>query len=158
MCLEMPNRYLQVTLENRRKLAEVIRLNKPALLFAPAMPDLHPDHVAAAELVNSARFDAKLSKTDLAGEPHWTPRLYGYYSTHRSSYPAPSFAVDVTQFWDKKIEAVTAYQSQIHAAGLVEKLAVTARYFGQCIDVRYAEPFAYCRTIKVTDPAVLLDF
>jgi LmbE family N-acetylglucosaminyl deacetylase len=59
ICLHMPNRNLEPTLQNRRKLAEVIRLHKPDILFAPAMPDWHPDHKAALELTEAARFEAK---------------------------------------------------------------------------------------------------
>lgn len=65
ICLDMPNRNLEPILQNRRKLAEVIRLNRPDILFAPAMPDWHPDHKAALELTEAARFEAKYHKTDL---------------------------------------------------------------------------------------------
>jgi bacillithiol biosynthesis deacetylase BshB1 len=147
ICLNLPNRYLQPTLENRRKLAEVIRLHQPDLLFGPVMPDLHPDHVAAANLINGARFEAKFHKTDMPGIPHWTPKQYGYYSTHRTFYDKPSFVVDITDWWTAKINAVRVYQSQIKIApqynniSLLEKVKIICRYFGQCAGVKYAEPF-----------------
>ena len=158
LCLDMPNRSLRATLENRRKLAEVIRLHTPDIIFAPAMPDYHPDHVAAAELAHAARFEAKLHKTDLAGEPHWTPKLYGYYSIHRQSYPPPAFIVDISNYWQKKIEAISAYDSQLrNAPGLMEKVETTARYMGQCGGVKYGEPFAVYETLKISEADMLFD-
>ena len=138
ICLEMPNRYLQANLENRRKLSEVIRLNRPDLIFGPVVPDYHPDHIEAAKLLTAARFEAKFHKTDMKESPHWTPRQYSYYSTHRSEHNKPSFIVDITDQWDKKIKAVQAYKSQIRntssakSASLPERIEVTCRYFGQC--------------------------
>ncbi len=158
LCLDMPNRSLQATLENRRKLAEVVRLHAPDIIFAPAMPDYHPDHVAAAELAHAARFDAKLCKSDLHGEAHWTPRLFGYYSTQRRNYPAPTFVVDITLYWQKKAEAISAYASQLrNSPGLMEKVETTARYMGQCIGVKYGEPFASYETPRISDTDTLLD-
>ena len=80
--LGLPNRSLEPTLEARAKLAGVIRREKPRWLFAPYWVDAHPDHVAATELVEAARFWAKLTKTDLPGEPHHPQRIYNYYCIH----------------------------------------------------------------------------
>jgi len=147
LCLDMPNRYLQATLENRKKLAEVIRLHQPDVLFGPVMPDYHPDHKAAADLIAAVRFEAKYHKTDMQGEPHWTPRQYYYYSIHRRSYEKPSFIIDITDYWGQKIEAIEAYQSQLRntaaePVAFLEKMETISRYFGQCIGRKYGEPFA----------------
>ena len=98
----MPNRYLQSTLENRRRLAEIIRLNRPDILFAPAMPDWHPDHKATLDLVEGARFEAKYHEINMRGKPYWVPKLYLYYSPHRLEYPEPSFIVDISDVWEQK--------------------------------------------------------
>jgi bacillithiol biosynthesis deacetylase BshB1 len=164
ICLEMPNRYLQANLENRRKLAKVIRLNKPDLIFGPAIPDYHPDHVEAAKLVEGARFEAKFHKTDMEGTPHWIPRQFGYYSTHRFEYDKPSFIIDVTDQWDKKVRAIQAYQSQVkyissaNSVSLLEKIEVVCRYFGQCIGVKYGESFVSYEPISVKKLELLADF
>lgn len=155
ICLQMPNRYLEANLENRRHLAEVIRLSKPDYIFGPAIPDYHPDHVAAAKLVDGARFEAKFHKTDMKGVPHWTDWQFAYYGTHRRQHELPSFIVDVTDQWDKKIQAIQAYGSQIastsssESAFLLERVKVTNRYFGQCIGSRYGEPFVSREPIGV---------
>jgi len=63
--LGLPNRSLEPTLAARKELASVIRLTRPRWLFAPYWIDAHPDHTAATQLVDAARFWAKLSKTDM---------------------------------------------------------------------------------------------
>lgn len=164
LCLGMQNRYLQANLENRRKLAEVIRKRQPDLLFGPAMPDCHPDHLETAKLVEGARFEAKFHKTDMEGNPHWTPGYYGYFSTHRADYGKPSFIVDITDSWDKKIKAIEAYQSQIknvstaNSVSLIEKVEVVCRYFGHCIGSRYGEPFFAYEPVGVRRIEFLADF
>jgi len=163
ICLDMPNRYLQNTLKNRRKLAEIIRLNQPDLLFGPVMPDWHPDHVAAAELINGARFEAKFCKTKMAGNPHWISLQYGYFSIHRLWYEKPSFIVDVTAYWDKKINAIKAYRSQLKNISMpnhipfLEKTEIVGRYFGQCSENKYGEPFVGCQPLSIKNLELLID-
>ena len=67
--LDFPNRRFQHDLAGRYKLAAVIRQFRPRWIFAPYLPDAHPDHVAATRLIEDARFDAKLTKTDIPGQP-----------------------------------------------------------------------------------------
>jgi bacillithiol biosynthesis deacetylase BshB1 len=163
ICLEMPNRYLQANLEGRRKLAEVIRSNQPDLLFGPGVADYHPDHIEAAKLVQGARFEAKFHKTDMEGTPHWVPRHYSYYSTHRLHHDKPSFVIDVTDHWDKKVKAIQAYQSQIrntsssNPVSLLEKVEVVCRYFGQCVGGKYGEPFVSYEPLRVKKLELLAD-
>src|SRR5260370_133703 len=57
--LGLPNRSLQPDLEARRRLAVAIRELRPRWLMAPYWEDSHPDHVAASQLVDAARFWAK---------------------------------------------------------------------------------------------------
>jgi len=143
--LGLPNRYLEYTLDNRRLLAEVIRKEQPDILFGPALPDQHPDHVEAAKLIQAARFEAKFYKTDLAGEPHWTAKFYHYYSNHRQDFPAPSFVIDISDSWKLKMEAVKAYQSQIASPSVTispqTRLDVMSQFYGHSIGCEYGEPF-----------------
>ncbi len=163
ICLEMPNRYLQANLENRRKLAEIIRLNTPDVIFGPLLPDTHPDHLAAAQLADAACFEARLHKTEMKGPPHRVSKRYAYYSTHRHLHNSPSFIIDITEFWDKKIKAIAAYASQIKnknpldGGALLEKVESTCRYFGQSIGCKYAEPFGALQPIAVKSLDRLLD-
>ena len=87
--LNLPNRKLQNDLDSRAKLAEVFRITRPKVILGPYPEDVHPDHVAASQLVDGARFWSKLSRTDLEGEPYWPPRLYHYWSIHLRIHPKP---------------------------------------------------------------------
>src|SRR5262249_28808538 len=94
--LGLPNRSLMNDLDSRRKLAETIRRLRPRFLFAPYWEDSHPDHVAASSLVDAARFWAKLTKSDLAGEPFYPERIFYYFCVHLRIHPRPSFIVDIS--------------------------------------------------------------
>src|SRR5204863_10044565 len=94
--LGLANRSLQADLDARHRLAGQIRLLRPRVLFAPYWEDAHPDHVAASALVDAARFWAKLTKTDLPGEPHYPERIFYYFSVHLRPLPRPSFVLAVT--------------------------------------------------------------
>ncbi len=145
--LGLPNRSLEATLENRAKVASVIRRTRPRWLFAPYWDDAHPDHIAATRLVDDARFWAKLTKTDMPGEPHHPERIYNYYCVHLKLAPQPAFVLDISEQWEKKFASVRAYKSQFitgRDGSFLEKLRDEASYWGKTIGVEYGEPFA-CR-------------
>jgi bacillithiol biosynthesis deacetylase BshB1 len=146
--LGLPNRALEPTLEARGKLAGVIRCTRPRWLFAPYWIDAHPDHVAATQLIEAARFWAKLTKTDLAGEPYYPERIYYYYCVHLRLVPQPAFILDISEFWDKKLSALQCYRSQLIEGRppgpptLLDQLRDQAAAWGWAIGARYGEPFA----------------
>jgi N-acetylglucosamine malate deacetylase 1 len=146
--LGMRNRFLEATLENRHRLAGLFRLTRPKWIFTPYWSDAHPDHVAATELVESARFWSKLSKSDLAGQPYHPERIYYYYCIHLKMVPQPSFILDISEQWPAKAESIEAYQSQFvtgrttEPPSFTERLREEAAFWGKAIGVRYGEPFA----------------
>jgi bacillithiol biosynthesis deacetylase BshB1 len=148
--LGLPNRSLEPTLEARAKLAGVFRREKPRWLFAPYWIDAHPDHVAATELVEAARFWAKLTKSDLPGEPHHPQRIYNYYSIHLKQAIQPALVLDISEQWDAKLAAIRAYESQFIAGrptegpSFLDQLRDEASYWGKTIGVQHGEPFT-CR-------------
>lgn len=145
--LGLPNRFLEADLESRARLAGVIRQQRPRWLFAPYWIDAHPDHVAATELVEAARFWAKLTKCDLPGEPHHPERIYHYFCVHLKLVPQPAFVLDITSFWDRKLESIQCYKSQFvtgRSPAFLNGLRDQAAYWGMAIGKTYGEPFA-CR-------------
>ena len=147
-CLELPNRSLQPSLDARRALAGVFRLQRPKVVFAPHWEDAHPDHVAASQLADAARFWAKLTRTDMPGEPHWPQRMFYHFSMHLRSSPKPAFVVDISEHWETKLRAVACYQSQFVAGQptgpptFLDQVRERAAYWGWTIGSRYGEPFA----------------
>ncbi len=146
--LGLPNRSLEATLDNRKRLAEVFRLARPRWLFAPYWEDAHPDHVAATQLVEAARFWSKLSKTDMRGEPFHPQRIYYYFCVHLKLVPQAAFIVDISQEWSLKRASIEAYESQFITGretmhpSFVERLADEASFWGKAIGTRFGEPFA----------------
>ncbi len=140
--LGLPNRRVEHTLENRHKLAAVIRRHRPNVLFLPYPIDAHPDHVAVTRIGEDARFDAKLTKSDIPGEPWHPKRIIYYFCTHLRMSFQPTFCLDISDQIDVKMRAVAAYESQFgHTPELPEMVKNLCAYFGGRIGTRYAEPF-----------------
>jgi N-acetylglucosamine malate deacetylase 1 len=146
--LGLPNRSLEPTLAARRELAIVFRRVRPRWIFAPYWIDAHPDHVAATELVEAARFWSKLTKTDMPGEPFYPERIFYYYCLHLRLTPQPAFVLDISAYWEQKRAAIECYRSQFiegrpeEPPTFVERLRELAAAWGWSIGVRYGEPFA----------------
>lgn len=148
--LGLPNRSLESNLAARRALAELFRTLRPKMIFAPYWEDVHPDHVAASALIDAARFWAKLSKSDLRGDPYWPPKIFYYFSIHLRIHPKPSFVVDISDQIEAKLQAIGCYESQFVTGRSLEfptpldDIRDRARYWGWSIGTRYGEPFV-CR-------------
>lgn len=145
--LGLTNRKLEADLESRATLADVFRLTRPRIILAPYPEDVHPDHVAASQLVDGARFWSKLSRTDLAGDPYWPPRLYHYWSIHLRIHPKPSFVFDISDAIDAKMESIRCYASQFTEGRPqvfptpLDDIRDRARYWGWAIGKGFGEPF-----------------
>jgi bacillithiol biosynthesis deacetylase BshB1 len=153
--LGLPNRSLQATLDARRQLAAVLRQVRPTWLLAPYWIDAHPDHVAATTLIEDARFWAKLTHTDLPGEPHHPARVFYYYCVHLRLAPQPAFVLDISEHWQTKMAAIACYRSQFITGRdgenptFLEQLRDEAAYWGRLIGARYGEPFASREPIRL---------
>jgi bacillithiol biosynthesis deacetylase BshB1 len=143
--IDLPNRMVQHTIEARHLVAGVIRKHQAEIVFTPCLPDAHPDHTATTRIVEDARFDAKLTKIDLPGEPIYPRWLFYYYCTHLRTIPQPSFLFDITGYEQRKRESILAYESQFVTPEknrrIVEWLDAGASYFGSRIRTAAAEPF-----------------
>ena len=147
-------------------LIERLRAGRPELVLGPAPADRHPDHGRAHELVHAACFYSGLRRRG-AGEPHRPAAVFSFMQ-HDSF--EPSFVVDVGAVWDLKMEALAAYDSQLHqpdaerqepptkVASPEYRLAVEgrARHFGMAIGVALGEPFWSRVPLAVADPMNLL--
>lgn len=143
--LGLPNRRLRATLAARGLLAGVIRRTRPRWLFAPHWVDAHPDHVAATRLTEAARFWAKLTKSDLPGEP-WHPRRIWYYGcVHLRTVRRPAFVVDITATAETKTRSIACYASQFPESAprptVPERVAAADAWWGGLIGVLHGEPF-----------------
>jgi bacillithiol biosynthesis deacetylase BshB1 len=144
--LDLPNRSLMNDLDSRRRLAVVLRQLRPRNLLAPYWEDAHPDHVQASALVDAARFWAKLTKTDMPGEPFYPHRILYYFSVHLRLHVKPSFVLDISAQIEDKMRALACYRSQFVEGrpAFLDELRDRARYWGWLIGAAYGEPFL-CR-------------
>ena len=160
--LGLPNRYLEPTLEARHRLAGVIRQTRPRWLFAPYWVDAHPDHVAATQLIEAARFWAKLTKCDLPGEPHHPQRIFYYYCVHLRLAPQPAFILDISSYWPRKLESIRCYHSQFAVGrdqeqpSFLDRLRDEAAYWGKTIGRAYGEPFASREPVALSSLSQLI--
>lgn len=151
--LGLPNRYLFDSVEARKELAEVIREHRPRILFVPFAEDAHPDHIAASQIATAARFYAKLTKTEMAGEPHYPARVYRYMAVHMNLVREPAFVVDVSAHMETKLAALRCYESQFSEnpanTSLLDAMEQLGRFWGSRIGVAAGEPFFSAEPIGI---------
>lgn len=139
------NRFVTHDIESRHKVAGVIREHQAEIMFIPFFEDQHPDHVATTKICEDARFDAKLTKIDLPGEPIYPRWLFYYYCTHLRWSGEPRFCMDITGYEQQKRDSVVAYHTQFvlpeKNRKAVDWVASRDHWFGSRIGVASAEPF-----------------
>lgn len=163
--LKLPDAGIVNTPETRRLVARVIRRHRPRVVIAPAQQGRHPDHRVAAELVRDACFISGLAKVEPDLAKH-RPRKVIHCVTYREDSVRPTFVVDISDQFERKIEAIRCYGSQFDAvtqAGevypngdpLYEIVRHQAAHYGSLIRTRYGEPFFTTETMRVDDITTL---
>lgn len=143
VCLDLPNRFVEHTIEARHAVAGEIRKHQAEILFIPYFEDAHPDHVATTRICEDARFDAKLSKIGLPGERIYPRWVFYYYCTHLRHVASPSFCIDITGYEKRKLDAIRAYETQFVKANaqVVDWIEAAGVYLGSRIATKAAEGF-----------------
>ena len=163
--LKLPDAGIVNTPETRRLVARVIRTHRPTIVIAPAPQGRHPDHRVTAELVRDACFISGLARVE-PDLPKHRPRKVIHCVTYREDGIRPTFVVDISNEFDRKLEAIRCYGSQfdtVTQAGevypngdpLYEIVRHQAAHYGSLIRTRYAEPFYTTETMRVDDITTL---
>lgn len=148
---------------HQREVIRMIRKYQPDIVLANAVYDRHPDHGRGAELAFESCFLAGLSKieTEEGGRSQqaWRPKVLYHYI--QSQWIKPDFIVDVSDHWEKKMEAVKAFKTQFHdpnssepetyisSQGFLKMLEARGIELGHAIGARYGEGFTTRRTLGV---------
>ncbi|MBY0309381.1 MAG: PIG-L family deacetylase [Phycisphaerales bacterium] len=156
--LDLPNRRVEHTVENRHKVAGVIRAHQAHIVFVPYFEDAHPDHLAVTRITEDARFDAKLTGLAMPGDnarpPIYPTWFIYYYATHLRIVPQPSFVIDTSAHAAQKQAAVAAYRTQFADNPLNQSvppmIAAQDAYFGSRIKAQAGEPFFTREPIGLT--------
>ena len=161
--LDLADGFFQNDKECQLAVIKAVRKYQPDIILANATYDRHPDHGRGAALAFEACFLSGLSKleTQLDGSKQnaWRPKAFYHYI--QSQFIAPDFIVDISDVWDKKLEAIRAFRTQffdptskepetyISSPAFLKLLEARAIEMGHGIGVKYGEGFTVRRWIGV---------
>jgi bacillithiol biosynthesis deacetylase BshB1 len=157
--LRWPDARLENTVTARMTLAGVLRRIRPRVVILPYWTGRHPDHYRACEIGYEACFLSGLRRLEEDTAPHRPFKIL--YSSLYGNVP-PSFVVDVSRQFERRMEALFSYTSQygdtVQASDLFpshaeiqERLESIARFYGNLIGVKYGEPFVVKECMQVED-------
>lgn len=159
--LGLPDSGIQNSDETRKLLVAAIRRLKPRVVIAPATRSRHPDHRLAAELVKDACFLSGIAKY-VPDIPVHRPFKLAHVLTYREDAEKPTFVIDVSDQFERKMDAIRCYSSQFDGAiqagevfpngePLYDMVRHQAARYGSLIRKRYGEPFHTDETMLVDD-------
>ena len=153
--LGMADGFFQNNETHQQKIITALRAYRPEIVLCNAVEDRHPDHGRSSKLVADAAFLSGLMKIDTEqnGKPQtaWRPKYVFSYIQDRMLQP--DFVIDISDVFDRKIEAIKAYRTQFHTGDaegpstyistpdFLDSVVYRHKWFGKMIGVRYAEGF-----------------
>jgi N-acetylglucosamine malate deacetylase 1 len=167
--LQMADGFFENDKSHQLKIIQKIRDYQPQTVLTNALEDRHTDHSRASKLVADACFLAGLQKIetfDTENNPQnaWRPK--NVYHFIQDFYNVPQFVVDVTPFWERKMEAIRAFKTQffvsedeaqkepatpISTPDFMYFLEARAREMGRIIGVTFGEGFCTKKALKMQD-------
>ena len=161
--LELADAYFLNDREHQLAVIRKIRQYQPDIILANAVTDRHPDHGRGAQLAIDSCFLAGLRKieTELEGKSQeaWRPHQVFHYI--QSQYIQPDFVVDISDYWEQKVQSIQAFGSQffnpksdepetyISSENFMKFIEARAREYGQSIGVTFGEGFTLQKQIGV---------
>ncbi len=166
--LDIGDGFFTYSKENLLKIIKIIRWCQPEIVLANALEDRHPDHGRAAKLTADACYYSGLLKIETKSDEgenqlHWRPKAVYHYI--QDSNLTPDFVVDISSYFEKKMELILTYSSQfylpknnefnnepatpISGKDFMEFMRAKGRSFGRSISAEYAEGFNKSRVFGV---------
>lgn len=157
----LPDAHLHNSDEARRVIVAQIRHFAPRVVILPFPVGRHPDHRVASELGRDACYLAGLLRYDVDGKPHRPHKLI-YALSYREDPIKPTFVVDISRQFDRKLAAIKCYGSQFDGTKAAGEIFPTGQdlyslvetqnaHYGSLIRTRYGEPFFTHETMQVED-------
>jgi N-acetylglucosamine malate deacetylase 1 len=165
--LELSDGHLMLDEPSRQAVVRAIRKYQPRVLFTSHWDDPHPDHAATARIVREAARLATMRNYDRDAGLQ-SIKMPAIAHAVYSRLVQPSFIVDISEYAEKKMEAIRAYRSQFYSAdskepvtriaekGFLREIEDRTRYYGSLIGVEAGEPFYVREALNVEDPFRLL--
>ena len=159
--LNLEDGNLHTSQEAKGRVAKVIRKYRPRLVFIPHNEDRHPDHYHASEIAYEGIFLAGLTRYETGQESYRPPKILHYMSWYEFE---PTFIVDITEQFDRKMEAIYAYSTQFKPDdNFYKQTRLTSReynwalehrmgYYGAMIGKKYGEGFLVRGKMEVENP------
>ncbi len=151
---------VRVTAAARLKVIRVLRRYRPLVVMTHHEEDSHPDHVHTSRLVAEAGHHSGLAKID-TGQKRYRPQAVLYFKL--PPHISPSFVVDVSDFADKRRDAIAAHASQLFNPESPEpatklshpdflaRIESIHRFYGTLIGKRMGEAFRLSGVMEVKD-------
>ena len=176
--LGMADGFFENNKENQLKIITALRKYRPEIVLCNAPEDRHPDHGRSSRLVLDASFLSGLlkivtypgiEKNDKTVQEAWRPKYVFHYIQDR--YIKPDFVLDITDVFEKKIEAIKTFKTQFFSAGLssntepqtyvsspefLDSVIYRSKMFGKMIGVKYAEGYVSQKMIGIKSFDVLI--
>ena len=182
---ELPDGGIFNTQANRVRVAGLLRALRPRVVILPFWRGRHPDHRLASELARDACYLSGLARWPDGATPDdgdqdaaasaggqgderiaHRPDKILYTLSYREDAPKPTFVVDISEQFERKLAAIRCYGSQFDdalAAGelfptgqsLYELVETQNRHYGSLIRTGFGEPFYTEETMRVDDVAGL---
>ncbi len=150
----------------RTRLVQMLRWLRPRVVIAPALGGRHPDHRRTTELVRDACFLSGLAKYAPGEHAAFRPFKLLHTITYREDAVKPTFVVDISAQFLRKLAAIQCYGSQFdqttqagevypNGEPLYDIVTHQAAHYGSLIRARYGEPFYTEETLCVDDVTTL---
>lgn len=158
--LQFPDAFIENTVEHRRKVVEVLRQYRPHLIITHDMNNRNPDHTHTSMLVREAAFTAGLEKYNTR-QAKYRPNKIIYCMEYYEI--APTMIIDITGQYERKMQAVACYRSQVNnptyqgaetyiaSDRFLHEMETRFRYFGSKIHRDYGEPFRMDTPVEIDD-------
>jgi N-acetylglucosamine malate deacetylase 1 len=157
----LPDAHLQNSDEARKSIVGFIRHFAPRVVILPFPVGRHPDHRLASEMGRDASFLAGLERYHAPGTAHRPHKLL-YALSYREDPVKPTFVVDISAQFDRKLAAIKCYASQFDGAKAAGEIFPTGQdlyslietqnaHYGSLIRKLYGEPFFTHETMEVED-------
>ena len=161
--LELADGFFQNDKASQLAVVRAIRKYRPEIVLANATYDRHSDHGRAAQLAHDGFFLSGLAKietqADGKAQTAWRPKVLYHYI--QSQLLPPDIIVDISGFWERKMDAVKAYKSQFYDPSSTEPESYVSKpeflkmvearaiEFGHAIGVSHGEGYTVRRTVGV---------
>lgn len=159
--LGLPDGDIQNTKATQLALIRSVRRHRPPIVLVTAEHVRHPDHGDATALAVDALFYSGLAKIESFeddGTPQepWRPHHVLHYL--QALDVEPTFVVDVSSVWERRMQALLAFESQFYQPGtgdddgpetyisnprFLKWVEARARTYGYRIGADFGEPFVY---------------